>query len=140
MEPNQSSRDERVAYLDQYTALPIRQHHFSEFGPLAQATDFGIALHEGREWGLLSQLFSLLGSLALLLSCATAIVMWRKRRPKGLGAPRRQPDRRLGAGVVAITLALGALLPMLGASILVLLLLDQIVRRIPPLARALGSA
>ncbi|MEH3055160.1 MAG: PepSY domain-containing protein [Patulibacter minatonensis] len=137
--PNQSSTDEAVAYLDQYTALPIKQYAFSEFGPLAKATDFGIAVHEGREWGIWSQLLSLVGSLALLLSCATAIVMWRKRKPKGLGAPRRQPDRRFGAGVVAITLVLGAMFPLLGASIIVLLLLDQVVTRVPPLARALGA-
>lgn len=138
--PNQQASDQRIAYVDQYTALPIRQHDFSQYGALAQATEFGIALHEGREWGLASQLLTLVGTLALLLSCATAVVMWRKRKPKGIGAPRRAPDRRLGAGVVAITLVLGALFPVLGASILVLLLLDLvIVRRIPPLARALGA-
>ncbi len=138
--PNQQASDQRIAYVDQYTALPIRQHDFSQYGALAQATEFGIALHEGREWGLASQLLTLVGTLALLLSCATAVVMWRKRKPKGIGAPRRAPDRRLGAGVVASTLVLGAVFPVLGASILVLLLLDLvIVRRIPPLARALGA-
>jgi uncharacterized iron-regulated membrane protein len=137
--PNQSATDERVAYLDQYTALPIRQHEFSQFGPLAQATDWSIALHEGREWGLLSQLLALLGTLALLFSCASAVVMWRKRRPKGIGAPRRQPNRRLGFGVVAITIGLGVVFPLLGASIVVLLVLDLVVQRIPRLARALGA-
>lgn len=141
MHPNQQASDQRIAYVDQYTALPIRQHDFSQYGALAQATEFGISLHEGREWGLASQLLTLLGTLALLLSCATAVVMWRKRNPKGLGAPRRAPDRRLGAGVVAITLGLGVLFPVLGISILALLVLDLvIVRRIPPLARALGAA
>jgi uncharacterized iron-regulated membrane protein len=138
--PNQSATDTRIAYLDQYTALPVREHDFSQFGPLAQATDWSIALHEGREWGLLSQLLALLGTLALLFSCASAVVMWRKRRPKGLGAPRRQPDRRLGVGVVAITLGLGLLFPVLGVSILVLLILDfVVVKRIPRLAKALGA-
>ncbi len=90
--------------------------------------------------GLLSQVLTLLGTLALLFSCASAVVMWRKRRPKGLGAPRRQPDRRLGAVVVAITLGLGVLFPVLGASIIVLLFLDLVVvKRIPRLARALGA-
>ncbi len=139
--PNQSATDTRIAYLDQFTALPVRQHDFSQFGPLAQATDWSIALHEGREWGVLSQILALLGTLALLFSCASAVVMWRRRRPKGIGAPRRQPDRRLGAGVVAITLGLGLVFPLLGASILVLLFVDLVlVRRIPRLARALGAA
>lgn len=141
VQPNQSATDGRVAYLDQFTALPVRQHDFSQFGILAQATDWSIALHEGREWGVLSHVLTLLGTLALLFSCASAVVMWRRRRPKGLGAPRRQPDRRLGAVVVAITLGLGVLFPVLGASILVLLIVDTvIIKRIPRLAKALGAA
>jgi uncharacterized iron-regulated membrane protein len=107
---------------------------------MAQATDFGIALHEGRQFGIWSQLFALFGTLALLLSCATAIVMWRKRRPRGIGAPRRAPNRKLGAGVVAITLGLGVFMPLLGISIVVLLALDVlVVKRIAPLRRALGA-
>ena len=66
--------------------------------------------------------------------------MWRKRRPRGIGAPRRAPGRRLGAGVVAITLVLGILLPLVGISILALLAFDLlVVRNVPPLARALGA-
>lgn len=138
--PNAAAADERLVYLDQYTALPIRDHRFADWGPVGKATDFGIALHEGRQWGIWSQLFSLIGTLALLLSCATAIVMWRKRRPKGIGAPRRPPNRKLGVGVVAITLGLGVLFPLLGLSILVLLCFDfVVVRHVPPLARALGA-
>ena len=138
--PNATAGSERLAYIDQYTALPIHDFRFDEFGVVGKATDFGIALHEGRQWGIWSQLFSLLGSLALLLSCAAAIVMWRKRRPKGLGSPRRPPSRKLGAGVVVITLVLGAFLPLLGLSILVLLAFDfLIVRKVPRLGRALGA-
>jgi uncharacterized iron-regulated membrane protein len=107
---------------------------------MAQATDLGIALHEGRQFGLVNQVLALLGTLALLLSCATAIVMWRNRRPKGIGAPRRAPNRRLGAGVVAITLGLGVFFPLLGISILALLIFDVVlVKHVPPLRRALGA-
>jgi uncharacterized iron-regulated membrane protein len=60
---------------------------------------------------------------------------------KGIGAPRRAPNRKLGTGVVAITLGLGAFFPLLGISILVLLLVDLvIVRHVPPLRRALGAS
>lgn len=138
--PNAPASDERLVYLDQYTALPIRDHQFKDWGPVGKATDFGIALHEGRQYGVWSQLFALFGTLALLLSCATAIVMWRKRRPKGVGAPRRPPNRKLGVCVVAITLGLGVFFPLLGLSILVLLIFDfVVVRHLPPLARALGA-
>ena len=71
---------------------------------------------------------------------ASSVVMWRKRRPRGVGAPRRVPNRRLGAGVVVITLALGVFFPLLGLSILAVVALDfLVVRRIGPLRRALGA-
>lgn len=141
VEPNQNALKERFAFIDQYTAEPVGDFRYSQFGAMAQATDFGIALHEGRQFGIWSQLFALFGTLALLLSSATAVVMWRKRRPKGIGAPRRAPDRRLGIGVVAITLALGVLFPLLGISIVALLIFDfVVVKHIPPLRRALGAA
>jgi len=140
VEPNQNALKERFAFVDQYTAKPVGDFRYGQFGAMAKATDLGIAVHEGRQFGIYSQLFALFGTLALLLSCATAIVMWRKRRPKGIGAPRRAPNRKLGAGVIAITLGLGVLFPLLGLSILVLLLVDFVlVKRIPPLRRALGA-
>ena len=138
--PNATAGSERLAYIDQYTALPIHDFDFDQFGAVGKAADFGIALHEGRQWGIWSQLFSLIGTLALLLSCATAVVMWRKRKPKGIGSPRRPPNRKLGAGVVVITLALGVFFPLLGLSIVALLVFDfVVVRHVPPLRRALGA-
>ncbi|MEA2131822.1 MAG: hypothetical protein QOJ85_4713 [Solirubrobacteraceae bacterium] len=140
VEPNQNALNERFAFVDQYTAKPVGDFRYGQFGAMAQATDLGIALHEGRQFGLVNQVLALLGTLALLLSCATAIVMWRKRRPKGIGAPRRAPNRRLGTGVVAITLGLGVFFPLLGISILALLIFDFVlVKHVPPLRRALGA-
>jgi uncharacterized iron-regulated membrane protein len=138
--PNQSALDERFAFIDQYTAQPVGDFRFAEFGLMAQASDLGIALREGRQFGLANQLLTLAATLALLVSMASAVVMWRKRRPSGLGAPRRPPDRRLHAGVVVITVGLGVLFPLLGISIVALVLFDLlVVRHVPPLARALGA-
>jgi uncharacterized iron-regulated membrane protein len=141
VQPDQNALKERFAFVDQYTAKPVGDFRYAQFGAMAKATDLGIALHEGRQLGIWNQLGALIGTLALLLSCATATVMWRKRRPKGLGAPRRAPNRKLGAGVVAITLGLGILFPLLGISIVALLVFDfVIVRHVAALRRALGAA
>jgi uncharacterized iron-regulated membrane protein len=68
------------------------------------------------------------------------MVMWRKRRPKGLGPPRKEPNRKLGFGVLVITTALGVLFPLLGLSILVILVLEfLVIRRVPRLARIFGA-
>ena len=138
--PNQSAFDERFAFIDQYTAKPVGDFDYSQFGLMAQASDLGIALHEGRQFGFFNQLMTLAATLALLVSMASAVVMWRKRRPRGIGAPRRLPNRRLDYGVAAITLGLGLFFPLLGYSILALLLFDfLVVKRVKPLARALGA-
>lgn len=140
MEPNRSATDMRVAYIDQYTAKPLADYNFGDLGPAAQATNVGIALHEGRQWGLVSQLMALAGAVAILVSVASAMVMWRKRRPKGLGPPRKEPHRKLGFGVLIIMIALGALFPLLGLSMLAILALEFfVIRRVPLLARMFGT-
>ena len=139
--PQQNALDERFAYLDQYTARPVTDFEYAEFGIYAQAFDMGIALHEGRQFGFWNQLFTLAATLALLISLASAVVMWRRRRPNGLGAPRREAGRRLGVGVLLITIVLGVLLPFVGLSIVAIVLLDfLVIKRLPRVRRALGAA
>ncbi len=139
--PNTSAFDSRVAFIDQYTARPVQQVGFADYGNMAKATDLGISIHEGREWGWISQVLALLGTCAILLSVASSLVMWRKRRPAGLGAPTRVHSRRTTAILVGTGLALGVLFPLLGITLIAVLLFDRIViRRLPRLARAFGSA
>ncbi len=127
-------------YVDQYTAGPLRDFRFSQFGAAAKVNDFGIALHEGRQYGVWSQILMLLGTLAILLSCATSIVMWRKRKPSGVGAPKRTAfaSRRQAIGVVVIAAALGTFFPMLGLSMLAVLAIDLILIRFTPLRATFG--
>lgn len=136
---NRSPTDLGSAYLDQYTGQVIAAPGFSDATTSAQAVEWGIALHEGRAWGLWSQLIALVGTLSLLLSVASSLVMWRKRRPRGIGAPRREPDRRIGVGIFAVMVGLGLFFPLLGLSMVVIVLLEfGLLRRVAPLARAFG--
>lgn len=136
---NRSPTELGSAYLDQYTAEVIATPMFSDASTSAQAVEWGIALHEGRAWGLWSQLIALVGTISLLVSVASSLVMWRKRRPKGIGAPRREPDRRIGVGIFAVMAGLGLFFPLLGLSMVAIILLEFLVlRRIPATARAFG--
>jgi uncharacterized iron-regulated membrane protein len=140
--PNQSALDEKFAYIDQYSAEEVGSYSFADYGVMAKAVDFGISLHEGREWGIWSQLAALVGTLAILVSASTAVVMWYKRRPQGgLGAPRRVYSDSALAGLTIITLTLGVFFPLVGLSIIVLFLFDfLILRRIPVVARFFGMS
>jgi uncharacterized iron-regulated membrane protein len=139
-EPNRSTTDTRVAYIDRYTAQPISQYGFADYGWAAKATSYGIALHEGRQWGLIDQILVTIAVVAILVLVASSLVMWRKRRPRGLGAPNREPQRGLGLGLLVAIVALGVLFPLLGASMVVVVAVEfLVIRRVPVLARAFGT-
>jgi len=54
--------------------------------------------------------------------CISAVVMWWRRRPEGsLGIPAARVDGfRIPAPLIALIVVAGALLPLLGASLLII--------------------
>lgn len=116
---------QRLVSLDQYTGRPVLDVPFAEIGPVGQAIQLGIGLHKGELLGRANQLAMLAFCLATLLLSVTAGVMWWKRRPAGrLGVPPLPRNGRVMAGVTGLVLGLGALFPLTGLAILVLIGLD----------------
>jgi uncharacterized iron-regulated membrane protein len=136
--PDAAPARERTLHIDQYSGAVLRSHGWAEYGVLAKGVSVGRSLHEGRRFGAVNQAVNLAAALALIALVVTGAAMWWARRPRdgsALGAPRRveEPRRRV---VVALLLGAGALLPLVGLS----LLLDALViRRVPALARYLGA-
>ncbi len=67
--------------------------------------------------------------------------MWWKRRPSGarLGAPPRPQEVPYAKGALLITLGLSLAFPMLGLTLLAVIVLDLLVlSAVPPLKRALS--
>ncbi len=87
----------------------------------------GVAAHEGQLFGAANQALGLLTASGLLLLCVSAIVMWWRRRPDGsLGIPAPQVAGfriRWALGTTIVTL--GILLPVFGASLLLLCLVPR---------------
>jgi uncharacterized iron-regulated membrane protein len=131
----------RTLYLDGHDGHVLGDIGFAQFGPAAKAIEWGIAVHQGQEFGLFNKLVMLAGCIAVWLLGVSAVVMWWKRRPKGrLAAPARPADRRAYAGLLAVVLPLAILYPLVGASLIVALGLDLLIRRLtrglaPSLAR-----
>lgn len=116
----QDVRQERVVHLDQYSGQPLIDVSYADFGFAGKATEWGVSLHTGKQFGRINQLIMLAGCLAIITLAITSLMMWWKRRPKGkLGAPTRQPGKRIAAGALSIAIGLGLLYPLLGASMLV---------------------
>jgi uncharacterized iron-regulated membrane protein len=81
-------------------------------------------------FGLPNQLLGFCTAVGLLTVCISGVVMWWRRRPGGaIGIPApRVVEFRIGAGLWAAIIALGVLVPMLGSSIVVLMLVDRVRR------------
>ena len=121
-------RQVRVVHLDRYSGAVLADIGYQDYGVLGRATEWGISLHTGRQFGLLNQLVMLVGCLAIVVLAVSAWVMWWKRRPRGmLAAPPRRDGDRVARGAVIVAVLLGLLYPLLGASMLVAGLVDAVV-------------
>lgn len=122
-------------HIDQYSGAVLTDVRFADYGILGKLITIGIAFHEGKLFGLANQLLGLTACLGLVLISVGSYVMWRKRAPSGkLGAPNKTRERKVAIGLFVIMGVLGVLMPLVGLSILIVLVLDLlIIRRVPAL-------
>lgn len=103
--------------------VELSRERFADSHPIDRAIGYGIAWHTGQLFGWVNQLVGVLTALGLVTMAVSGFVMWRRRKP--VSAPPKQgstPKTVIGALIV-----FGLLLPMFGASLLVLLVIDRIV-------------
>ncbi|ANH68085.1 PepSY domain-containing protein [Mitsuaria sp. 7] len=119
---------QRVVHLDRYTGRVLADVGYRDYGVVGRAVEWGIQLHTGRQFGWLNQLVMLAGCLSIVGLAVSAVVMWWKRRPRGrLAAPPRRAGDRAAIGAIVVAAALGALYPLLGASMIAALVIDAVV-------------
>jgi uncharacterized iron-regulated membrane protein len=129
----------RSIMVDMATGRELSRSSFADKHPIDQAVGYGIAWHEGALFGWVNQLIGLMTAIALVTMAVSGFVLWRRRKPDGLGAPpaSRLPPRMRGVAVIMAVLAL--LMPLLALSLMALWLFDRLLLpRIPSLARWLG--
>jgi len=132
--------DSRTIYLDQHTGRVLGDVGFGQWGAGAKAIEWGIAVHQGQEYGPLNRYLMLAGCVAIVLLAISAVIMWWKRRPPGgLGAPPAPSDKRVAAGVLASVAVVGVIYPLVGATLVAALLIDVVVARLRPPARPAKS-
>jgi uncharacterized iron-regulated membrane protein len=124
--------DSRTVYLDQYSGKVLGDVRFKDWGPGAKAIEWGIAVHQGQEYGPLNRYLMLAGCIAIVLLAISAVTIWWKRRPPGsLGAPPLPQTPRSALAPLLIIAAVGALYPLVGVTFLIALVVDLLVFRRP---------
>jgi uncharacterized iron-regulated membrane protein len=138
--PTEDPMQQAVIHVDQYSGRIITDIRWRDYGVVPKAVEMGIAVHQGVYFGIVNQLLMLFAALLVLLLAVSGTIMWWRRRPaKVLGAPPMPANFPLWKTAVAIIIVMGALFPLVGISLVVVLTLDYLVlSRIPRLKQALG--
>jgi uncharacterized iron-regulated membrane protein len=128
---------DRTIHIDQFTGNVLVDVRYADYSVYAKAMAWGIAFHEG-DLGLWNLALNTAFCLGIILMSVSGAIMWVKRRPTGarLGAPPRPVDVPYAKGAILITLALSLAFPMLGLTLLAVMVLDLLIlSTVPPLKR-----
>jgi uncharacterized iron-regulated membrane protein len=135
------NRPQRVDLsLDAATGAVTRRTAFADRPLLDRLIGYGVAIHEGQLFAPLNQVFGVVTALGLLMLSTSAVVLWWRRRPAGtLGAPPSHAGVRYPRLVIALLIVLGVVLPLLGVTMVLVLVIERwLLRRFPSARHLLG--
>lgn len=122
---------QRVVHLDQYSGESLIDMSYADYGPLGKGLEWGINVHMGQEYGLANQIVLALACLGIVLLAVSGGIMWWKRRPKGsMGIPPMPQSKRTLYGLAAILGIGGIIFPLVGISLVMMLVLDWLYIRV----------
>lgn len=122
--------------LDGYSGAVLSRKDFAQRRLVDRIVGYGVAVHEGQLFGIANQLLNLATALGLMLLAVSSVVLWWRRKPEAvLGAPPALGSRSLAVSFVALLVALGLFLPLLGVSMIAVLLVERLLLRRSPKAR-----
>ena len=123
---NRAAEDARLIYLSPQGRV-LADVKADQFGIGARAFEWGIAVHEGRQYGQVNRWIMLAACISVWILGISALTMWWKRRPKGrLAAPQAPPGPRVRAAVLGIVLPFCIVYPLTGLSLLAALAVDRL--------------
>ena len=129
-----------VVTLDPDTGEVLRRENFDQRPFLDRVVGIGVAAHEGQLFGWFNQLLGLVTAFGLVVISVSAVMLWWRRRHVGvLGAPVPTVRPRFSWSLVILVASIGIYLPMMGASLVLVLLTERLIlRRIPSARHWLG--
>lgn len=126
--------------VDGATGQIVRRENFADRHWVDRVVGVGIAAHEGQLFGWPNQLLGLLTAFGLVAMSVTGGILWWRRRDRGtLGAPQPAAPASWSWGLAAVVLLMAIYLPLFGASLIVMLVVERLIlARVPSLSRWLG--
>jgi uncharacterized iron-regulated membrane protein len=117
---------QRTLTFDRWSYRIIGENGWSDYGLGAKAIELGVMIHMGRYFGIANQLLMLIPCLAIITLVVSGTIMWWRRRPSGsLGAPPAIGGARL-RGALSLLVVAAVAMPLFGASLVVLAILDRL--------------
>jgi uncharacterized iron-regulated membrane protein len=121
---------QRTLHIDPHSGAILAETGFQDYGAIAKLVEWGVALHMGNYFGRLNQLIMLFTCLAIITLVITGLTSWWHRRPPGrLGAPPALAPASK-RNLALITGALLLFLPLAGASLVLVLTVEWLLRRL----------
>ena len=118
-----------VTVFDRATGKVLSSCRSDELPLLAWWNKWNYTLHVGSILSMPTKIIWLLACIVLTLLPVTGFWMWWERRPKGRSGLPRRLDVSLSRSIVIIMLLLGLFMPVVGISMIVILLGDWLVNR-----------
>ena len=114
--------------LNGATGSMVSRTAFSQRPLLDRIIGYGVAIHEGQLFPPLNQILGVFTALGMITLSSSAAVLWWRRRPTGsIGAQPAHAGIRYPLVMIGLLALLGLLLPLLGATMVIVLLLERLV-------------
>jgi uncharacterized iron-regulated membrane protein len=124
----QKARDAHAIYIEASSGKVLQDVDYAQFVKGAQLIEWGIATHQGQEYGPANRWGMLAGCIGILMLAISAPILWWKRRLNGsLKLPPQRQDMSRGKAATAVAVGLGIFYPLTGATVLLALIADRLL-------------
>lgn len=133
--------NDRTVHVDQFTGKILADVRYQDYSLMGKSMAVGIPFHMGL-MGTWNFVLNVLFCLSVIFVCVSGVIMWLKRRPHGAGrlaAPPMPAELPLWKGAVLIGLFTAMAFPLVGLTLLAVLVIDLLlVSNIPAMRRAIS--
>jgi uncharacterized iron-regulated membrane protein len=121
-----------TVHLDAYSGAVLAASGWNDASLMHKVRLSVYPIHVGSIFGLTTKILALVTCLALVLITVTGVWMWWCRRPRGTwGIPPSSDATRVPGWLIGLILLVGLFLPMMGVSLIAILVIEFAWSRLP---------